>query len=138
MPTYVYRCANQHQFERFYRVQDHDSAVSCEECDLVAQQVIQAPAMVKCAQDLCYNSPIDGRPITTHAARQEDLKRNRCLPYEPGMKQDAIRKTREADAALDAAIEETVCQEVAKMPSSKKAQLASELTRQGMEIEVAR
>lgn len=133
---YVYKCANQHQFERFYTVKEHDSAVSCEECNLVAQQVIQAPAMVKCAQDLCYDSPIDGRPITTHAARQEDLKRNRCVPYDPGMKQDAQRRVQEQDAALESSIEETVCREVAKMPSQKKQQLVKELVNQGMTAEV--
>ena len=138
MPSYLYRCANQHQFERVTTVRNHESAVSCEECDLVAQQVITAPAMVKVAPDLCYDSPIDGAPITSHAARTEDLKRNNCIPYDPEMKRDAARKTTERDEALYTSIEETVCTEVAKMPPKKKRQLVKELVRQGTDIEVTR
>jgi hypothetical protein len=33
-----------------------------------------------------YQSPIDGRPITSRSHRREDLKRNNCVPYEPSMK----------------------------------------------------
>jgi hypothetical protein len=32
-----------------------------------------------------YQSPIDGRPITTRHARREDMKRNDCVEYEPSM-----------------------------------------------------
>lgn len=32
-----------------------------------------------------YTSPIDGRPITSRSERREDLKRNNCVEWEPGM-----------------------------------------------------
>lgn len=32
-----------------------------------------------------YTSPIDGRVIDGRAARREDLKRNNCVEWEPGM-----------------------------------------------------
>lgn len=33
-----------------------------------------------------YNSPIDGRPITSRSHRREDLRRNGCVEYDPSMK----------------------------------------------------
>lgn len=32
-----------------------------------------------------YRSPIDGKPITSRSHRREDLKRNDCVEWEPGM-----------------------------------------------------
>lgn len=138
MPTYRYRCANHHVFERFLRVREHDSAVSCESCELVAQQVITAPLAVNVAADIRYDSPIDGRPITSHAARQEDLKRNDCIPYDPEMKKDADRRKREMVETFERGVEETVCQEIARLPAAKKAALKHEVVNMGADLTVAR
>lgn len=94
--------------------------------------------MVKAAVDVCYDSPVDGRPITSHAARQEDLKRNGCIEYDPEMKKDHERRVVEHDAALDRAVEESVCREVAKMPKKKKEQLIKEVVHQGVGAAVVR
>ena len=48
-----------------------------------------------------YESPIDGRIIEGRAQRREDLKRNGCREYDPGMKQDAKRNHQENNAQLD-------------------------------------
>lgn len=32
-----------------------------------------------------YQSPIDGRPITSRSERNEDCKRNDAIPWEPGI-----------------------------------------------------
>ncbi len=32
-----------------------------------------------------YRSPIDGKEISSRSARREDLKKNDCVPWEPGM-----------------------------------------------------
>jgi hypothetical protein len=119
-------------------VKDHDSAVSCEECDLVAQQVITAPLSVRVKADLCYDSPIDGKPVTTWAAREEDLKRNGCIPYDPEMKKDAERKQQERQQALDTQIEHTVHSTIAKWPDKKKRQLKQELVNQGVDCQIVR
>jgi hypothetical protein len=50
-----------------------------------------------------YDSPIDGRIVSGRKARREDLKRNRCRPWE-GMEQEkkeAARHRAEADRRLD-------------------------------------
>lgn len=135
--TYLYRCGNKHEIVKFFRVKDYVEAVACERCDLAAVRIFTAPS-VKVAVDVCYDSPIDGRPITSHAARNEDLKRHGCIPYDPEMKKDSHRKQAERQAALDASIDRTVHQEMARMPKKKKAQLIKEVTRMGATVEASR
>ena len=138
MPLYEYRCANKHLTQKLYRMRDYVEAVDCEQCDLAAVRIFTPPVMVKAAQDICYTSPIDDHLITTHAARQDDLKRHNCIEYDPEMKKDAARKQQERTDSLDAAIEETVFREVAKLPKSKKDQLIKEVVNQGMTVEATR
>jgi hypothetical protein len=113
-------------------------AVDCEKCDLAAVRVWTAPVMVKAQPDIAYDSPVDGRPITTHAARRDDLKRNDCIEYDPEMKKDAARKQQERQQAFDASVEETVYKEVAKLPKKKKDRLIKEVVNQGVTAEVVR
>ncbi len=88
-------------------------------------------------RDICYDSPIDGRPITSKQARIEDLARNGCIEYDPEMRKDAARRRQEADDRLDRAIEETVEAAVAVMDVRKQEKLAEEL-RGGASVEVTR
>ncbi len=104
----------------------------------MAEQIITAPLLVKVACDVRYDSPINGRPITSHAQRIEDMKRHDCIEYDPGMKQDAQRRMDESDASLDASIERHVEKEIAKMPTKQRGKLVSELTEQGMTTEYVR
>lgn len=138
MPTYRYRCANQHVTELTCAVRDHDSAISCPHCSLVAQQVITAPLRVSVKPNIGYDSPIDGTPITSWQARQEDLKRHECVEYDPGMKQDYERRQQEQERALDAAVDTHIESTIAKMPTKQRAALYSELTDQGKSAEIVR
>lgn len=137
MPSYGYRCANKHETTKFFRVKDYVEAVDCDRCDLAAVRIFTAPT-VKIAVDVCYDSPIDGRPITSHAARIDDMKRNDCIPYDPEMKKDAARRQAEQQASLESAVDETVHREIAKMPKPKKDQLIKEVVNMGMTAEVIR
>ena len=138
MPTYPYRCANKHETVKFFRVKDYEEAVDCDKCDLAAVRIFTAPVMVKAAQDVRYTSPVDDRPITTHAARREDMKRHDCIEYDPEMRKDAARKHRERSEAFERGVEETVAQEIAKMPAKKKAKLVQEVVHQGLTTEAVR
>lgn len=125
MPTYVHRCENGHRFERVRRVADFDKTEVCD-CGLVAPRVICAP-MVFVQPDICYDSPIDGRPITSMQARLEDLARAECVPYDPGMKQDYQRRIARGEAELEAKIEATVEAEIERMPTEKRERLHNEM-----------
>jgi hypothetical protein len=84
-----------------------------------------------------YHSPIDGRLITTAAQRREDMARNDCIEYEPGMRQDVDRNARNDELALDRAVDETFDREIAKMTAHKLERLDAEMSA-GLTAEVAR
>jgi hypothetical protein len=79
------------------------------------------------SQDVRYDSPIDGRPITNKHARIEDMKRSNCIEYDPGMKQDAERKRIEQETQLERSVDQTIERELATMPSRKLEKLTAEL-----------
>ena len=39
-----------------------------------------------------YESPVTGKMITSPNERREDLKRNDCIPWEPGINQDCRKR----------------------------------------------
>lgn len=137
MPNYVYACRAGHRFQRFSTVSEHSPVWMCE-CGQEATQIITAPTLVKVAAELCFDSPIDGRAITSHDAWKEDLKRNDCVAYDPEMKTDYERRIAEGDAKLDALIDAHVEETIEKMPTAKRAQLYSEMVDQGMTADVVR
>jgi len=124
--------------ERWLTLSQHAQVQTCDRHGYVLEQIISAPILVKAAQDVCYDSPIDGSPVTSWAARTEDLKRNGCRPYEPGMRQDHERQIQESEESLDKAIEQTVERSIEKMPTEKRGKLYNELTRAGVDAVVQR
>jgi len=95
------------------------------------------PAHMSAAGESAYHSPIDGRSITTAAQRREDMARNDCVEYEPGMRQDVDRRVIEDEKSIDRAIDETFDREMAKMPIAKRERLDAEMTA-GMLAETVR
>lgn len=87
--------------------------------------------------DVCYNSPIDGRAITTKQARIEDLRRNGCRPYETGESEDLQRRKVKEEVELDRSIDSTVDKEIALMPQRKRELLEQEV-RAGATTEIVR
>ena len=90
-----------------------------------------------CSQDICYDSPIDGRPITSMKARTEDLARSGCRPYDPDQKQDQQRRKIESQKALEKSIDTSVASSIANMPTKKRESLAVEMEH-GATAEVVR
>lgn len=52
--------------------------------------VIAAPRIIRDIPE--YRSPIDGKMITSRSHRREDLARNGCVEWEPGIGQKAALK----------------------------------------------
>lgn len=125
MPTYSYECRCGSAFDRILPLAEYATPQMCE-CGSVAQKVVCAPQLM-IPQDIHYQSPIDGRPITSMRARAEDLARSDCVPYDPGQRQDYDRRIRESEKALDQAVDETVERHIESLPSEKRERLQSEL-----------
>lgn len=138
MPEYLYQCPAEHHMSRFTNVKNHRPFVECDVCGVLAQQVLTAPLLVKAAADVCYDSPIDGTPITSWAARRNDLATHGCREYDPGMKTDYHQRIKDSEAALDRAVDTHVEASIEKMPTKQRAKLYSELTEQGVSAEVVR
>lgn len=97
------------------------------ECGLMADRVYLTPPKGFVQRECVYDSPIDGRPITSWQQRRNDLARSGCQEYDPGMKQDTDRRIKAEDAALDRNVDNFVDEQIAKMPVRKLEILESEL-----------
>lgn len=137
MPIYLYQCSHGHRFQRFLPVKQHTPTAACD-CGQSAEQILTAPTLVTIQPDICYDSPIDGRPITSWDARQEDLKRNGCFAYDPEQKTDYLRKQRESEQALDQSIEGELDRSIAKLSGDQRRRLANEMLDGGLTCEVER
>ena len=135
MPTYEFVCPEGHKFERVLRVADYNVPQGCE-CGLYAKRQISIP-MVFVSQEIRYESPIDGKVITTRQQRQEDFARNNCVEYDPEMKKDVERRQAEKEAKLERAVDETVEREIHSMTPRSREKLTAELEG-GITAEVVR
>jgi hypothetical protein len=126
MPTYLYICPNGTQFDRYLPVSRYKESQICECCGEVGNKVITVPN-VFVSPDICYDSPIDGRPITSKKAREEDLARSNCVPYDPEIKKDYQRRIEREEKELDRAVDATIDKEIALMPARKREKLEAEL-----------
>lgn len=131
MPIYVYSCSRGHQFERILPVAQHSRRQRCD-CGEMGVQIITAPS-VFVSKDICYDSPIDGRPITSMRARLDDLARNNCVEYDPEIKKDYARRVEREQADLERRVESTVEAAIEAMPTRKRERLESEL-KSGAEV----
>lgn len=55
-----------------------------------------------------YESPVTGQRIEGRVARREDLKRNGCVEYDPGMKDDAIRREADREAKAESHLDRMI------------------------------
>ena len=138
MPTYEYRCHAGHVTQAVTSYRCYQESVPCGTCTDMAQRVFTAPVMVKAAVDVQYTSPITGEPIQSHAARREDMARHGAVEYDPEMKRDYERRREDSMRQFEASIDRTVEEEIAKMPSAKRAALAREVIDGGVTAEVVR
>lgn len=125
MPTYEFVCPEGHRFEKVLRVADYNVPQSCE-CGVYGERVISIP-MVFVSQDIRYESPIDGKVISSRQQRQDDLARSGCVPYDPEMKKDAERRRKEQDAKIEAAMDKTVEKAIHELPAVKREKLIAEV-----------
>lgn len=125
MPIYVYQCRGcGERFDRYLPLAMYQQPV-VHTCAGMGQKII-LPPMVR--GDLPgYESPIDGQWIEGRRARQEDLRRSGCRPYETGEKEQNERARVQADARLDSAVDSTIDREIALMPARKRELLEQEV-----------
>lgn len=125
MPLHDFQCARGHTFEFWEKPKDLQQFRLCH-CGMLARKVFLAPPLI--ANDLPgYISPATGAWIEGRVAREEDLRRSGCRPYEVGERQEFIRRKQAEEAQLDSAIEQTVDETISQMPVVKRDRLAAEM-----------
>lgn len=126
MPIYDYHCdACESDMQIYYSFKEHINVTTCD-CGQIAKQVVSVPMLIK-SRMVYYDSPIDGRPITSEAARREDMAKNDCVEYDPGMRQDNDRHVAESQQALDRSIDDTMEKEISHLSSRQLETLNSEI-----------
>jgi len=126
MPLHDHKCFAGHVFERFIELADLDKPQVCK-CGAWADRIYTRFPLAFVSMDVCYESPVDGRPITSYQQHLEELARTDCVVYESGIKQDQERNAKLRDEALERSVEETVDREIATMPAMKREKLVAEL-----------
>lgn len=135
MPLHDFRCPNGHTMEAM--VPAGVDWITCQRCLEKAEKIfLKFPGMYV-SMDICYDSPIDGRPITNKQARIEDLARNHCRPYDPTEKDAAIRNRKAADEKLEKQLDSAVDETLAGWSPRKKELLEQEV-RAGATAEIVR
>lgn len=105
MPLYVFRCPDDHNFERFLKLEEYDTLQYCD-CGQKAKRQATCAMIQPMFED--YESPIDGSAITSKKKRKEEMARNDCVDYEPSMKEESTRHMKAGEAALEKEIDHTV------------------------------
>lgn len=136
MPIYEWICPKGHEFELTMSVAQYSSRETCK-CGAEARRVISLPRLVTASADVAYDSPIDGRPITSRAQRLDDLARHGCREYDPEMKKDAARFRARLDESLDKSVDEHIERQFETMPQRKREQLENEV-KAGADVNVIR
>ena len=106
MPVYDYRCQRCEKTHRnVFRVyEERQNGPEC--CGQSSVQVwLATPGFMGDGQFEPYL-----RPITSEKARLEDLRRNNCVPYEEGIRQDQERNSKRAEQETDQLIEKIVAE----------------------------
>lgn len=117
MPCYSTRCLTCSKRGTVYRrVAERDNLDPCE-CGGVISRVIDKPMVAIFPE---YDSPLDGRPITSRAQRNEDLRKAKAYEWEPGIEKDIARKKEYEKAAAFQPISDAVDDIVRDLNTSGK------------------
>jgi hypothetical protein len=137
MPVHDHRCLRCGEIEEIVISREDLDKPQTHICGGMMERVFLTFPHSWVQPDICYDSPIDGRPITSMQARLEDLARSNSVPYDPEMKKDTDRKIKEDEARLERSVDDFVEKEILTMPVRKREKLEAELT-SGIDVNIVR
>lgn len=129
MPVYEYECkrCDSGRLTRIKSLSLCDEPEYCTVCGTEMRKLISTPMFR--VDNIRYECPITGKPITNRNAHEENLARQGCRVLERGEREDAQKFKQREDDALSDRIAETAAKLVHEMPQEKKEALANELAR---------
>lgn len=79
------------------------------QCTVCGKEAPRIPSLVRVFGDYQgYESPATGRWVEGRRARNEDLARSGCRPYESGEREEMTRRQAQNEKVLDQRIDESV------------------------------
>lgn len=135
MPVYEYVCAEGHTFERYLKLADYQQPQLCILCGGVGTKLISAPFVNGDYPE--YASPRTGEIIRGRAQRREDLLRHDCVEWEPGFKEECIRRKAADDRREEADLDSLIDSEIQALPIRKREALAGEME-SGLDVNLVR
>lgn len=135
MPLYEYQCPGRHKFDRILPLSRYDEPQTCPTCGQPAQKLVSAPAVH--GDYAPYECPITGKVIEGRRAHVENLAKHNCRVFEPGEREEVVRRRRAADEAFENSVAESAAQFVAALPSDKRQKLEAELSN-GLDVSIER
>lgn len=127
MPTYDFQCpACNHKAEDVVRpLADYGTPLPCPECAAPMNQLVSAPMLV---MDYAgYRCPITDDWIEGKRAHRENLKKHSCRVYEPGEKEEMLKRRAAEEKALDESLDQTVGATIEAMAPRQQEVLHQEL-----------
>lgn len=106
MPVYEYRCKRGHVVTALRKVEDRERPEACHCGQQALKVILSAPRVFGDYEG--YVSPASGQWIEGRRAREEDMKRTGCRPYDPSERNDLARREREQEKELDDAVDAAV------------------------------
>lgn len=133
MPLHDFQCKFGHTHEEFVR---HGADYVWCHCGAWAVKVFLSAPLVR--GDLPgYVSPVSGTWVEGRRAREEDLKRTGCRPYDEGEKEEYSRRRIAEEQAFDKRLDETIDSTIQGWDARKRERLQSEMDA-GVDVVVAR
>lgn len=129
MPLYEYECTtcDSGRIARVKTLSQYQEPEYCKVCGNQMKRLISTPMFR--IDNIRYQCPITGKPITNRRQHEENLAKQGCRVLETGEKEEFVRKRQREDDELANKVAETAAKLVHDMPQEKKEALASELAR---------
>jgi hypothetical protein len=84
-----------------------------------------------------YESPMSGETITSRSQRDSDMKAHNCVDYDPSIKAESDRNTKNEQSALELKMDRDIERSISELSSDKQGSLEQELNA-GADISVDR
>lgn len=136
MPLYEYECDCGERFERYLPISEYD-VIQFGTCGATAKKIFTKVSRAIIQPDICYDSPIDGRPITTWRQRKEDLHRNGCIPLDADLKKEIENIKNNNENSFYKKIDDFVDRQIHSLDSKRMENLSNEIDR-GVALEYNR
>jgi len=128
MPLYEYHCDEcEKTVDVVLRISELELEQPCHLCQKPMKRLMSAPHIQMDYPG--YQCPVSGKWVEGRKAHKANLAEHGCRVLEPGEKEAADRRRKDADKQLETKLEVTMAKETEALPREKKQRLYQEMER---------